>query len=29
MSRVVYYNSWDEDMVQSRRQDIRLSKDYD
>lgn len=29
MSRVVYYHSWDEDMVQSRRQDIRLAKDYD
>jgi len=29
MSRVVYYHSWDEDMVQSRRQNIRLSKDYD
>ncbi len=29
MSRVVYYHSWDEDMVQSRRQNIRLAKDYD
>lgn len=29
MKRIVYYHSWDEDIVQSRRQDIRLRHDYE